>query len=372
MDLTTYATNPLWQVVDGPWKLSAFTTGGEATFVRNRSYSGPATGSITTFIELPFTTATAEINVLRSGNSLDVGYLTASQLGQKAALASEGYALTPWINLGVDYAIYNLKNPQVGPMLSQLYIRQAIQHTENQPQILKDIFKGFGFPTYGPVPLLPTNPYADTFEKSNPYPFSISAATGLLKSHGWKIVAGGTDTCQKPGTGSGECGAGITKGEKLSLQLLYSNGNEDTTRENEVIASSASAAGINLVLKSQPFNDVVSVVQPCATSCNWQIGEYGGIGYSTLPTGDGLFVPGAGLNAGDYSNPTASSDIAATISSNSPKAFSTYEDFLAKDLPWMWQPTPDYQLVEAKTTLHGLNPQNGYLQLTPEDYYYTK
>ncbi len=309
MDQTTFATNPLWQVVDGPWKLSAFTTSGQATFVRNMAYSGPVTGSISTFVEVPFTSNDAEVNVLRSGSTLDMGYLPASDLGQRGALQAQGYSLTPWMNLGVDYAIYNLKNPQVGPMLSQLYVRQAIQHTENQPAILSDIYKGYGFPTYGPIPIKPDNPYADTFEKSNPYPYSISAAKSLLTSHGWKINTGSADTCTKPGTGSGQCGAGITKGEKLSFQLLYSNGNEDVTRMNEVIASAAEQAGIKLTLKSQPFNDVIGEVQPCATSCNWQIGEYGGISYSTLPTGDGLFLPGAGLNAGDYANPTNTTNI---------------------------------------------------------------
>ncbi|HXY42680.1 MAG TPA: hypothetical protein VEH29_00695, partial [Acidimicrobiales bacterium] len=41
-DLDTYATNPLWQVVDGPWRLSSFdVSSGESTFVPNRQYSGP-------------------------------------------------------------------------------------------------------------------------------------------------------------------------------------------------------------------------------------------------------------------------------------------------------------------------------------------
>jgi peptide/nickel transport system substrate-binding protein len=372
MNTSTYGTNPLWKVVDGPWILQSLTSTGQATFIRNTAYSGPVTGSITKFVEVPFTTDTAELNVLRSGSSLDIGYLPHADLGQKGALQSDGYSLAPWINLGVDYAVYNFKNPQVGPMLSQLYIRQAIQHTENQPQILSDIFKGYGFPTYGPVPLLPKNPYVDTFEKTNPYPFSIAAAKSLLTSHGWTIHAGGTDVCSKPGTGTGECGAGITQGEKLAFELLYSNGDQDVVRMNEVIASSAAQAGITLNLKSQPFNDVISVVQPCATSCNWQIGEYGGISYSTLPTGDGLFATGASLNSGDYSNPTDDANINGTLFSNSASAFSKYEDFVAKDLPWMWQVTPDYALTEVKSNLHGVVPQNGYILITPEDYYFTK
>ncbi len=37
----TFATNPLWRVADGPWKLKSFTTDGDAVFVPNPNYSGP-------------------------------------------------------------------------------------------------------------------------------------------------------------------------------------------------------------------------------------------------------------------------------------------------------------------------------------------
>jgi peptide/nickel transport system substrate-binding protein len=372
MDLTKFATNPLWQVVDGPWKLSAETTTGEATFVPNPSYSGPVKATISKFIELPFTSNKAEVNALRSGTSIDIGYLPTSDLGQKSALADEGYRLVPWENLGVNYAIYNLTNPKVGKILSQLYVRQAIQHTENQPEIIQDIFKGYGFPTYGPIPLKPKNNLVSPLERTNPYPFSVSDATSLLSSHGWKIKPGGTDVCQKPGSGSGDCGQGIAKGAQLNFQLLYASGNQDLVREIETIQSAARQAGIKITLKAQPFNDVVSTVDPCPTACNWQIGVYGGIIYGTVPTGGALFLPGATLNAGNYSDPVNTANVNATLNSNNPSAFFKYENYLAKQLPWLWMPTPPYQLTMIKSTLKGVDPQNGYLQLTPENYYFTE
>jgi len=69
-----YATNPLWQVVDGPWKLSEYRTDGYSAFVPNPKYSGPVKPKLDKFIEQPFTTAQAELNVLRSGG-VDYGYL---------------------------------------------------------------------------------------------------------------------------------------------------------------------------------------------------------------------------------------------------------------------------------------------------------
>ena len=40
-DLKTYATNPLWKTVDGPFKLTGYTLNGQVTFMPNKNYSGP-------------------------------------------------------------------------------------------------------------------------------------------------------------------------------------------------------------------------------------------------------------------------------------------------------------------------------------------
>ncbi|MGH2842744.1 MAG: ABC transporter substrate-binding protein, partial [Solirubrobacteraceae bacterium] len=72
---STYATSPLWRVVDGAWKISQFVPStGYLALVRNTKYSGPAGGNVTKLIELPFTSTVAEMNALRSG-SVDYGYV---------------------------------------------------------------------------------------------------------------------------------------------------------------------------------------------------------------------------------------------------------------------------------------------------------
>ena len=67
--------------------------------------------------------------------------------------------------------------------------------------MITKFLKGYGVPTYGPVPVLPKNNLVDSYEQSNPYPYNPSHAKSLLTSHGWKVVPNGIDTCQKPGTG---------------------------------------------------------------------------------------------------------------------------------------------------------------------------
>ncbi len=77
-NLSGYVGSPLWSIVDGPWKLSAFNADGHITFVPNKSYSGPVKPKLAQFQEVPFTTDAAEYNVLQSGSGsskIDVGYL---------------------------------------------------------------------------------------------------------------------------------------------------------------------------------------------------------------------------------------------------------------------------------------------------------
>ena len=89
------------------------------------------------------------------------------------------------------------------------------------------------------------------------------------------------------------CGAGVTKGEKLSLNLLYSNGTILLQEETDLLQSDAAKAGVQINPKSADFNTVISQVQPCTAkavgtpTCNWQLGEYGGISQSTYPSGRG-------------------------------------------------------------------------------------
>ena len=56
MSLATYATNPLWQVVDGPYRLTSFDSStGAFTMSPNTSYGGPHAAKISILQAVPFT-----------------------------------------------------------------------------------------------------------------------------------------------------------------------------------------------------------------------------------------------------------------------------------------------------------------------------
>lgn len=392
-DLSTYATNPLWQDVDGPWHLTAFNTSGQATFEPNKSYSGPQKPYLSKFVELPFTSDTSEYSTLQASagttGTLDVGYIPAANLppnngavgsiGPNASAMQGKYNLFPVYGWGINYFPENFNSSanigggtKAGYVFRQLYFRQALQYLVDQPGIIKAVDHGYGVPTYGPVPVYPTNPFTSNTEKSNPYAYSLSKAKSLLTSHGWKVNPGGTTVC----TDAAKCGTGIHDGAKLNFLELYAGGTTVIDQTVRAEVSAWSKVGINVSLKSTTPDNVLTTSIPCkitSSSCTWEMGNWGGgwiFAPDYLPTGGEIFATGAGSNSGSYSDPTNDRLIQKTHTSTSQAYFSQYENYLAKQLPVIWQPNPASQLTEVSTHLGGVTPVNALLNLTPEYWYF--
>jgi len=378
-DMSTFATNPLWQVVDGPWKLSDFQTDGYYAWVPNKSYSGPDKPILSKVIWTPFTTDTAEMDTLRSGTSLDLASLPLNDIGQTRALEAEGYSVAEQPIPGVAEIEPNFYNASVGPVLRQLYVRQALEDLINRKQIVAKVYAGYADPGNGPVPVLDGGQWVSPLEKAGgPYPYSPSTAIALLKAHGWKVVPNGTSTCQRAGTGPSDCGAGIPAGQPIELQLAYSSGSATFDEQNAAIQSSEAQAGIKVALKAEPFNTLVATVGTCTASshpaptCGWQLADFGYDPYSLDPAGDGLFNTGGVNNQGGYSSTEMNNLINATEYGSSTSAFYAYEDYAARQLPWLWLPNQSNVFV-YKSNLAGVTPLNPFSgTLNPEVWYYTK
>ncbi len=382
----TYESNPLWRVVDGPFKLSQFTTSGFVKLVPNPDYSGSPKPSIAAFEELPYTSAAAEFDAVHSG-SVTIGYIPTQDLGSqlRSLEKTEGYAYSPWYTSAFNALDFNFTNPTVGPIFKQLYFRQAFQSLINQPEYIKDFNAGVGTITNGPVPGYPAdNSDESPLEaKGLVYPFSASRAAALLRANGWSVELGGTSYCAKPGSGDGQCGAGIRAHASLTVQLLYPSGSPSLDNEMAVLKSTMQKdAGIDIQLREEPVNQVTGVVSagctytsPCA---DWQVATEANTGVSWvydpdyLPTGGELFLPGSNSNQGDYSSTTANTLIAATHTAPTARAETqalfSYEDYLARSLPVAWLPTSPYQLTVYKSGLHGVVPQGIFAEVTPQYY----
>jgi len=252
-----------------------------------------------------------------------------------------------------------------------------MQHLEDQPGQIKAFLNGDGDPLGGPIGAYPQSPYLPANGKTTLYPFSISAATSLLKSNGWTVTANGTDTCTKPGTGPGECGAGIPAGTKLSFNLIY-NAASPITQEVEDLASNAKAAGITVNLSASNFDFMIQNYIDPASPANinkWAMEDFGGESFSTYPTSFGLFNTGGSGQIGDYSNPQADALINASISGTNPAAVTAELSFFDTQVPVLWQPLRDHVYV-WKTNISSTTPQ-AFENLTqydptPEFWYLTK
>ncbi len=374
---STYTTNPLWQVVDGPWKLSGFSTvTGSSTFVPNKSYTGPNKPKIAKFEELPFTSTSAEFDALRSGQ-VDYGYLPPEDASQASYFTSRGYTVSKWTDFGFNGILLNDTSPTAGPFLKQLYIRQAMQTLINQPQISKDIWNGFAFPSYGPIPPTPSSSYLSSTLKQNPYPYSLSHAESLLKSHGWNVVPSGTDTCAKPGTGPTQCGAGIAAGAKLDMTQEVATGSSPFLAEVEDMVSSWRSAGISVAIQQKSQSAIFASLEPCSggnAGCGWDMANIGQPGSTATYSPQYLPAPGpwfgtdSANNVGGYTDAKMDQLISATYTSGSIQAIQNLAEYAAQQLPCLWQPDYAYQISVISPKLHGALPQDPNLNLYPQNW----
>ena len=378
-DMATFDTNPLWKVVDGPWQLGTFDSDGYYSWVPNKNYSGQDKPILDKVVWTPYTTDTAEMDTLRSSTSLDLAGLPSNDVRQIGALEAEGYAVAVEPIPGVAEIIPNLYSPAVGPVLQQLYIRQALEYLINRPQIVSKVFAGYADPGNGPVPVLASGSYVSPLEKAGgPYPYSPSKAISLLKAHGWKVVPNGVSTCQRVGTGASDCGTGIKAGEPLQFNLEFTSGLASFNEQEAAIQSTEAAAGVKIVLKSEPFNTLIATTGTCnaqshpASTCSWQLADFGYDPYSLDPSGASFFNTGGVNNQGGYSNTEENNLINETEYGSSSSAFYAYEDYTAKQLPWLWLPNASNLFVYRKN-LAGVTPLNPFSgTLNPEVWYYTK
>jgi peptide/nickel transport system substrate-binding protein len=383
LEETSFTTNPLWQVVDGPWRISTFQSDGYYAWTPNNAYSGPDKPILSKVEFTPFTTDAAEVDTLRSGTSgssaLTVGYLPLNDVKQIPQLEAEGYDASAVPTPGVAEVLPNLYNPTNGPILRQLYIRQAMEDLIDRPLIVSKVFAGYADPGNGAVPVNYGQQWDSPAEKGwGPYPYDPSKAIALLKANGWKVVPNGVDTCQKAGSGPGDCGAGITAGEQLAFTMLFASGSDDFDEQNADIQTTEALGGIKITLKGEPFNTLVATTGTCnaqshpTSICNWQLQQYGYDPYSLDPSGAGLWNTDGVSNYGGYSSPEMDSLINQTEYGSSSSAFFAYENYAAQQLPVLYLPNADFIWLYKKNLANAFPASPFDATVNPEIWYYTK
>ena len=367
--VTTFATNPLWKVVDGAWKLQSITQTGMTTFVPNEAFDGGPKPSVSELVEEPFASPTAVTNAILSGN-VNYSVITSDQVPLLSRFKASGFTNALANLYGIQGLVPNENNPKYGPLFKQTYFRQVLERLVDQKSIISKLEFGTGNPSCGPVPLAPASKYVSPLEKACPLSYSPSKAADSLRGHGWKVVPGGTDVCERGG--STGCGAGVTTGEKAAFSVIYAQG-EGLDSMMLLLKSDAAKVGIQYSIQSVPIDTDFGTVLPCASSsssCSWEIGYYVFIYQPDyLPTGDTLFLTGASSNVANYSSPTADNLIKTTFHNGSLSDFYKYEDYLTEQSPWIFLPFSSVH-YEVSADLQGAVPVNTFLFINPEDWRY--
>lgn len=389
--VASFGTNPLWKVVSGPFKLQSFSkTNSSYVLVPNPSYGGSPKSMASQVDVNTYTSFTSELNAMQGG-SLDVmvGF-DPSQLGEVGSLKSRGIDVFGGPGWGWFGGILNFQDTtnHFNKVIAQQYVRAAMDHLIDQPAIVKGIYKGAAVTAYGPTPSAPTSPYAPSIATKPPYPFSPSAAVSLLKSHGWKVVPNGQTTCQKAGTGAGDCGAGIPAGTPLKFVWANQPSSASTTGvlESEAFASEAKkAAGINVVFQTKTFNFLISDYANTSPAGlkhqnDWGVNNYGGLFEDYYPTQSGVLdhagnatTPSAGFNTGAYNDPKGDQLINASVHGGNASAVKTEAAYFERKLPVLYFPDEDYLLAVNTKKVGG--PPQGWTVMTQQQfepqYWYT-
>ncbi|MFC4118876.1 ABC transporter substrate-binding protein [Nonomuraea zeae] len=377
-DPAGFASNPLWQTVNGPYRLSGFdVTTNFYTMTANEAYTGPQKPRIKTLNFRPFTSETAKFNQLVSGN-LTMATVDQSQVGQVEKLKAAGYNVYGGPRLGFNFIMLNFKDTtdNVDKLFGQLYLRQALQRLIDQRGYIasKGMYNGAAAESYGTAPA--SSPYSAGNVATAPYPYDPAAARKLLEDHGWKVVPNGVTTCERPGTGETECGAGIPQGQAIKFNLFYRSEPQLHNAVSTAFASEARKLGIAITVAPKTFSFLIQNYNvPAAPSKagEWAMSTWGGFSTTPYPTMTGTFDSKGSGNVGAYNSPKADELIRASVHGDDRAAVQAEIEHLRTDLPVLWLPTA-HTIWAWKNTLSG--PQDSFASLpasvlTPE-YWYLK
>jgi peptide/nickel transport system substrate-binding protein len=380
-DTATYGTNPLWRVVDGPFRLASYNPDGNYTFVPNGRYSGSPKPSISKLKFTEYATPTAIYQGLTNGAPSEGTVPTADlrparknflpPVNPLASTPGGGYNLQAALSFQIFYSSINYNNPTYGPVFSQLYFRQALAMLDDQPRMNTTVGRRYSVTTDAGVPSQPPSQWISPVMKEHhgqgPYPYEVAKAQALLASHGWKVT-GGVLSCERAGTGPADCGAGIPDGQQATFTMLYPSGNTTLKDEVNILKEGFARAGIVLTPTGESFDTLRADAVPCTPSqarCKWMFLTLGGWYFNSPgaePTGEQLFQTGAQYNSGSYSNAEMNSLINATHVSNSLSTFDTYANYTAEQLPSLWMPSPVTVTAVSKHLHHASqNPLGTFL-----------
>lgn len=377
-DTGTFASNPLWKVVDGPFELASFNaSSGAYKLVRNPRYGLRPRPLLAGVSVRTYSDPQAMLAALRTGR-LELGSLDPStQLSAIAGLRRHGLDVFGGPGWGWYGGVINFKDAtdDFDRVIAQPYIRGVLAELVDQPQIIRSVYHGWAVPEHGPVPVAPRSPYLSASATKVPWPYDPGRAVATLRAHGWRVRPGGRTTCIRPGVGAGECGAGIPAGTPISFTWanLSASVSPIGIRESRLFAADARQyAGIDVRFLTGSFgvltadyNDQGSAA--AADQNAWGVNNFGGALTGYYPTQAGLLGPGGALNLGGYGGRHVRALLQASIESAGRGAIGREVSYLSRVFPVLYMPDQDWITVVA-ARLGG--PATAFAAMTQRQYFF--
>jgi peptide/nickel transport system substrate-binding protein len=343
--------NPLFNVVDGPYKFAGFKNNSYWKLVANPKYSGPTKATITSITFEYYTSSAAQFAAMRRH--------VFPEAGLPNSFYKDRSQLEPYyqVQKAVPGFCFNYLQPNfssqaidIGGLFNKLYFRQAMQMGIDQTAMVKDLQNGTGSVVHGVVPEAPSNVYYDPATKN--YGYNPTAGLKLMESHGWTLNSNHVLT---------------RNGVTLSFPFIIVSGSTTVTNEAELMKQDWAKEGIDVTLVTLPFNQVISdATQSAPQVSKWALAWWGG-GWcyepDYYPSGGGLFKPNSAANYGGVNIPALTAAINKTYAPQSPasaqQALDQYQVIASEQLPVLFVPNGGGFIVRdhnLKGVISGFNP----------------
>ncbi|MGC9220885.1 MAG: ABC transporter substrate-binding protein [Solirubrobacteraceae bacterium] len=375
---SSFTSNPLWKVVDGPFKLSAFSTGtGAYRLDPNPSYGLRPRPRVAAVAVRTYATPETMLEALRSG-SLEIGSLEPTvQPGVIASLRRRGISVFGGPGWGWYGGVINFKDTtdDFDNVIAQPYMRGVLAELVDQAQMIRSVYHGWAVQAHGPVPVAPRSPYLTAAATRVPWPYDPARAVATLRAHGWRVRPGGRTTCRRTGVGDDECGAGIPAGTPISL--VWANLPRSVSpvgvSESRILAGAAKRfAGIDISFVTAGFSVLTADYNDqglvgAAARNSWAVNNFGGLLTDYYPTQAAMIGARGELNLGGYVSRRAQHLMAASLSSPGTRAVSAEISYLGRNPPVIYMPDPDW--ITAVSHRVG-GPAQAFRAMDQQQYYF--
>ena len=306
--LSGYATSPIWSIVDGPWKLqSADQLRAGDVRAQPRSTTAPtsrssrSSSSFRSPARRPSSRCCAPEPAKGDGGGsapqISVGYVPDTDVPQAPALQIPGLPAERLLPLRLRLLRAELQQPGRRTDPAAALLPPGLPASRQPERLDPRLLRGPRRPDLQPGAGAAGEPVRRTRSaRANPYPFSVTAATRILKAHGWKVVAERDHQLRAPRQRRAASAAPASqRGKQLRFTLMYPNGMSSTDGAMVDLQSVARQVGIQITLKEVTTATIDAEIEPCAphtAACNWQLGQYGSawvFAPDHYPTGEEIF-----------------------------------------------------------------------------------